>query len=333
VLDPTADNGPILSAITNRPVTAPGGLYPLRTPVRLRGDGTEWDFQGIMPHVRTGRVTKPENSAVVLWYSGNALWQKTDEDFKPILDANGNPVMEPAPAIFSTVHGGVFQGVNLWRRPYQAVGQPRPNPPWNGIGWCFANPASSYALRDGPVAGFDIGIWHKESTHTEHNSIENYRVHDCRVFFRNDENQSVSHSFRNIYQHGHNEVMFQYGRTSTNNGGGGAITYDTICYQWYGTILDIEKSNPNSCQHRFTNLRIDPDANEPNDPNKRWKLVRQRNGPLSLYVRGIIGNNAAPHKDAIKVKDDSDLDVQMWWKGKIWPRDYFWDGTEWKVRL
>lgn len=261
-------------------------------------DGPKVDYQGVARWRRWGAVRR--GAAAVFYYTGPA----------------------EQPAILSASHGAVLNGVNLWRMEYQ-------NGPvvWDSsIGYKFQNPASSTKIADASIAGFDTAILFAKSNHTEHFRFEN--LHSCgnRVFFRNEENQANSYSFQNIFSEREMECLFQFADVPGNTGGGGNVSFDTILIQSRGLVLDIQKSNVNSCTFRMTNLKID------GGNMNGWKLVRQKVGPLNLYVRGHIGKDAPPAADAIDVVDKSKCDIELFWRGKIWPRDFEHDGTNWVLK-
>jgi hypothetical protein len=281
-------------------VTANGGLYRMLTTADFGWlDGLEVDFQGRLEWCRIGRVQSPRNSAVVLLYEGPA----------------------DKPAIHSAANGAIFDGVNLWRRLYSKT-----FPEWDGsVGFKFENPASATRIANGSIAGFDVGILLAKSNHTEHFLVENQHVHDCRVFFRNEENQAVGHKFQNIFQHHRCEVLFQFADVPDRNGGGGNFEANTVVILDNCLVFDIEKSNSNSCTFSIGNFKADNNA-------KGWKLIRQKKGPLNFTARGHIGENADPAPDAIDVADKSNLDIQLWWKGKMWPRDYRYEDGAWRSK-
>jgi hypothetical protein len=274
------------------------GLTILNENAHISGDGPKFDYQGVMAWSRLGRVKQA--AAATFWYRGPA----------------------DQPAISSRAHGAVISGLNLWRFPYS-----KERVKWDGaVGYRFVDPASSTRIANQSLAGWDTAILIAKSNHCECFFFENLHSHANRVFFRNEENQSVLHSFRGIYAYREFETLFQFADVPERNGGGGNIDINTVVMQYPGLLLDIQKSNVNSCWFDITNLKID------GGNMNGWKLVRQRKGPLWLRVRGLIGRDAPPAADAIDVADKSHLDVQLYWNGHVWPRDYEHDGTAWRVK-
>lgn len=278
-------------------------------------DGPRTQYQGMMPWVRQGRVQRAD--AATFLYTG------------PVLDATG----KLSPAISSSASGAIFDGVNLWRRcyPQKEISITNPLPPWDGsVGYLFDNPATATRISNSSIAGFETAILFGASNHTEHFLFENLHIFDCRVFFKNEENQAVAHHFQNIFQHHRCDILFQftarqYSASDAFHGAGGNISIDTLVILDNCLLFDIELGNPNSCTFTLNNFKADANA-------KGWRLINQRKGPLNLTVRGHIGEKAAPAADAIAVPAGSDLDVELWWKHRIWPHDYQVVDGEWVLK-
>lgn len=284
------------------------GVVTLAEPIVLRGDGPEFDYQGVMAWSRRGRVERADAATFV--YTGPA----------------------DKPAIASFAHGPIFDGLNLWRYfylnsdEYPKDEQGKRKLLWSGIGYEFADPSSSTVIKNASFAGWDTAIRIKASTHSEHFLFENLHFYDCKIFFRNEENQAVGHTFTNIFQHRFNEVCFQFPNLpGQNNGGGGNIDIRTFVLLYPSLVFEVGKANTNSGQITLTNFKVDNNA-------RGWRLLKHKDGPLNLVVRGMIGKSADPAPDAIVSNDTSLIDVQMWWNGRVWPRDYHVVNGKWEAK-
>jgi hypothetical protein len=261
--------------------------------------GPKYDYQGVMPWSRWPKVALAD--AAVFRYLGPA----------------------ENPAIKSGSNGAVLSGLNLWRQAYNPLVVE-----WDkAVGYRFADPASSTVIQHASLAGWDTAILLAKSDHTECFTFSNLHSYANRVFFRNEENQAVSHRFECIFSHREFETLFEFADVPQRRGGGGNISFDTVVVQYPGRVFDIQKSNVNSCTFTVTNLKVDGGTEM-----KNWRLIRQRNGPLNFTCRGHIGYEVQPAEDAIDVADASNCDVQLWWKGRIWPRDYRFANGKWELK-
>jgi hypothetical protein len=251
-------------------------------------DGPEWNYQGVMEWRRWPAVAKAR--AATIRYTGPA----------------------GSTAILVTANGPIFDGVNLFRHEYS-----RDAVPWDGcVGYELRHPASAAVIANQRIAGFDTAILIGKSNHCEHLTLTNVHSAENRVFFRNEESQAVGHSMRGIYSSRRFETLFEFVALPNNNGGGMDVDINTVVVQYPGLVLDIQKSNVNSQDLAIRNLKIDGGNME------GWRLIRQRNGAPVVKIFGVIGKDAPPAADAIDCENPQNIQIEMQYLGRIWPREF-----------
>jgi hypothetical protein len=308
--DTTVDNGRVINndlstgptTEITRSITAPGGIYWFKTPLNFRyRDSIEMDFQGILGLCRPGRIQ--ESSAVVFVYKGDVT--KTG--------------MEAAVRLGG--HGYKIQGLNLARYFYgdkDSEGNPHPN---EGIGLLIHGPGGSHHIEDFCAWGFDTAIkFAAGESHVECNLLENIHTYNCNITLFNEERQAISHQLESVNVFGRGNTVLKFGRLA-----GGRFNVDTLSIIEERLVVDYPQGNANSYRISIQNFNADANAGG-------WRLINHVSGPLSLYVRGQMSRVAVPAVDAIQVGPEAQLDVEIHWKGKIWPRDFKVENGEWIIK-
>jgi len=318
--DSSVDNGAILSAAigagkVNDTVHFPGGAYYATSTVYdaakeglcFTGQGiTGWNVAaGDYINTKTGLPQRRGNASVRWIYTG--------------------PADQPAWRLQG--YGHRIEGINLWRgykgearghRPEASNSSPisdlRP-PTSSSVGIEFSRrkigpPAGKHHVSDYTIAGFDIGVWFKKSgNHVDCMTFEHGRVESCGTSFKCDNPQSTTFEFRGLW------ILGNQGDTVFDFAGGGNVLVTTLALVGPRLVLKSAMTS-NTASFEIRNFKVDNNA-------ANWRLVESR-GPLSLTVRGHIGNAATPAADAISVRDymgqPQHVDVRLRWGGVFWPK-------------
>jgi hypothetical protein len=295
-----ADNGSILQdwidALPEEPLQSKAGRYWMHTGVDFgTRNGLKFDLGAAMKWTPVNGTWHTETSAAVLIYDGPS----EDPAFRI---GNGHPS---------------FEGLNLWRSCH---GEGLPNQA-DSVAVEFLDPCTSPRFRDCSFAGWETALKIKSSNHSECITLHDVQFYGCQTCIRNEEQQAVAHHFTNLMCHNLCEVFFDC--VDLNPAGAGAglgFVCNVITFLGPVLVLRVEHGSSNGQTVRFTGVKFDNQA-------VGWKLLEHLDGPLSLFVRGEIGNMSTPHKDAIVATEEAKLDIRLDWNGLVWPEDFRWDNT------
>jgi hypothetical protein len=308
--DPSFDNGAVITAAirdnrVNDTLHFPGGAYYHSTTIDIGAkEGLAFTGQGLAVWGvaekyldESGRPHRAGNASARFVYVG--------------------PPNQPAWRVNGV--GTRMVGINIQRG---ARGQEIERAGTVGIEFVreeVGPPTGKWSIDHCLVAGFDTGLYFKNSNNVDSAEFGYLRMESCRRAIFCDNGQTTTITFRHLQIHGQGETVFDLER-------GGNFLIGSLALVEPRLIFRLGRVGSNTCTYTIENLKVDNNA-------AGWRLVEMtRPGPLNLYVRGHIGTRAATGPDPIKLLKPranarfkppawyQNVELHLWPRGRlVWP--------------